>query len=112
MAISIPSQYKLHISTTVTDDYGTVFDRTDDGKTYARDLYTNPIYEINAVWDQLESNDANTLREFLLVNRLSDFTVVVDNVSYNCKMIGYPNKSWLGGTLTKVTAKFRGTLNA
>lgn len=111
MAVSIPEQFKVSLPTTVTDDYGTVIDYTDDGASHIRDLYPNAYYQIDAVWDLLDKTDAETLRSFLLFNRSGIILIDVDGITYRCKMIGYPKNNWVGGTLRKVVASFRGTID-
>lgn len=111
MAVSIPSKFKVDISTQVDDDYGTIFDQTDDGNLSSRDLYSNPRYIINASWSLLDKNDAEELRSFLLNNRASLIDVTVDSRVYTCTLVSFPKTVWMGGTLRKVTASFNGVSN-
>ena len=106
MAVDITTLYPLGTDTTVDDDYGIVFDQTDDGGVRSRELYATPKHIINATWNSLYKEDATALRGLLLTYRNSEFSLTIHDVTYQGRLIGFPKTSWLGGNLQNVSAVF------
>jgi len=110
MAVEIPEQFTLSISSSVEEDYGIIYDESDDGNISSRDLYENVMYTINAAWDDLDTDQMSTLRSFLRNFRNSEILVKINTETYKCRITGFPKRSWSGGRLEKLSAVFRGKL--
>lgn len=106
MAINITDLYPLSISSTLDSDFGTKYDYSDDGNIRSRDLYSQPRINISASWENIYKTDAASLRSLLLTYRNSDLELIIDDVIYQGRLIGFPKVSWVGGNLQNVTANF------
>ena len=108
MAVTLPVQYRITTSSSITEETGVAVDMTDDGASASRDLYPRSYYEIQAEFGAMLPAENNAILAFLRTHRANEIDVSVDGIAYRCRIIRPASTKFLGGFLRQVTATFRG----
>jgi len=107
--VSLPAGLYAFVGTTMSQELGTVVDRTDDGAPALRDLYAQPWYNIAAKFTILTRAQQDTLRAFLWNNRAAEILISINGTTYACYLIGEIRTSFnLGAGRGAVDVQMRG----
>jgi hypothetical protein len=113
MAIAFPlSTYPLSDRTQINDEHTVARDVLDDGTMRIRVLGDSTFRTVRCVFNYLTESESSTFEQYLITNRATEFTMVLDSQSPTTTYQGYiwsnPSVSVRDGNLYTWQFDFRG----
>lgn len=108
MAVTLPAQFTLTPSSTVTEETGVAVDKTDDGANALRDLYPKSYFDLQAEFTEMHMDNYPALLTFLRTNRLFEIDILLDGITYRMTITKPPVTKFVGGLYRQASASFRG----